>query len=44
MVVHAYTPATLKTKVGGLWSETSQGKSVRPYLKNKLKGLGAWLK
>jgi hypothetical protein len=33
-------------EIGGLQSEASPGKSIRPYLKNKLKqqGLGVWLK
>jgi hypothetical protein len=30
-------PATQEVEVRGSWSEASQGKSVRPYLKNKLK-------
>jgi hypothetical protein len=35
-----------KEEAGGLWSEAGPAKSMRPYLKNKLKpkGLGAWLK
>jgi hypothetical protein len=28
-------PATLAAEIGGSWYETSQGKRIRPYLKNK---------
>jgi hypothetical protein len=30
-------PATWEVEVGGLWSVAGLGKSMRPYLKNKLK-------
>jgi hypothetical protein len=35
-------PAPLEMDEGDLKSEASLGKSMRPYLKNKLKGLGLW--
>jgi hypothetical protein len=38
--------ATQEAERAGSWFKTSFGKSIRPYLKNKLKvkGMGAWLK
>jgi hypothetical protein len=46
MVKHACDPSILEVKVGGFWSEAGQGKSERPYLRNKViaKGLEVWLK
>jgi hypothetical protein len=50
MVAHPIVPATQEMEIGRLWSEASLGKSMRPYLKNKLKkkkktqGLAEWLK
>jgi hypothetical protein len=43
--VHNGTQATREVKGGGSWSKTSPGKSVRSYLKNKLKAkkTGVWL-
>jgi hypothetical protein len=43
MVVHAHN--LREAEVRGSWSETSPGKSTRPYQKNNLKqkGLEAWL-
>jgi hypothetical protein len=42
-------PATIEVEVKGLWNKASLGKSMRPYLKSKLKqknggGGGMWLK
>jgi hypothetical protein len=46
MVTYAYNPSYWEAEVGRLWSKVALGKSVRPYLKNKLKPtvLGLWLK
>jgi hypothetical protein len=40
MVVHTLTPATQEAEVGGSWSKARTSKSMRPYLKNKLKAKG----
>jgi hypothetical protein len=42
---NAIIPALREVEVGGSQSEASLSKSLRPYLKNKLraKGLGVWL-
>jgi hypothetical protein len=37
MVAHTCNPATQEVKVRGSWSKAGLGKSVRPYLKHKLK-------
>jgi hypothetical protein len=37
MVVHTCNPSYEGDRVGGLRSEAGEGKSSRPYLKNKLK-------
>jgi hypothetical protein len=46
MVAYAFNPDTHEAEKGGLKSEASLSKSIRPYLKNKLnkvkaKGLGS---
>jgi hypothetical protein len=37
VVTHALVSVTQQGELGGLWSQTSHGKSVKPYLKNKVK-------
>jgi hypothetical protein len=37
MVVHTCNPSHSEVEIGGLWSNTGPGQSIRPYLKNKLK-------
>jgi hypothetical protein len=37
-------PATEEVEVGTSWSKAGPGNRVKPYLKNKLKGLAEWLK
>jgi hypothetical protein len=37
MVVHNEIPATWEVEVEGSWFEASLGRSLRSYLKNKLK-------
>jgi hypothetical protein len=46
MVAQTYNYMGFASEDGRIWSKASLGKSVRPYLKNKLKqkGLGAQLK
>jgi hypothetical protein len=45
-MITAVIPSTQEVEVEGWCSEPSQDKSIRPYLKNKLKakGLAMWLK